>query len=308
MRKISIVIIISIFFSIPFNLVSEEMNVASAEEVSEADVFAGTEILEIKNVPLTTKSVLVIDAKTGKIIFSKNPKEILPIASVTKIMSLIIFIESKTKLDKVVSVEESDYKDLKKYINEGDSIAYVPFLAGDKIKVKDAVYAGLIRSANNAVKIFTRATEIREEEFVRRMNERAWILGLRDTHFTETTGLDSANVSTAYDVANLANYAFKNPFIRGVTMTRKYGFSTLNTKKYRQVENTNWLLNMFNPNYYQILGGKTGYLGEVGYNVVAKARDWRGKELIIVVLGAETSEKRFSEAKNLIIEGFGKIK
>jgi D-alanyl-D-alanine carboxypeptidase len=272
-----------------------------------ADIFKDTEILEIGGVALSAKGILVMDAETGRMIFSKNPEEIFPLASITKLMSLVIFIESKTDLEKIITVEENDYADLQRYVGTEDAVAHVPLLAGDEIKVKDAVYSGIVHSANNAVKIFARATGMSDEEFVGKMNEKARELNLSNTYFTEPTGLDTANVSTAYDVSLLADYAFKNPFIRGVTMTRKYDFSTINTKKYKQVLNTNWLLDMFNADYYQIIGGKTGYLGEIGYNVAAKARDWRGKEMIVVVLGAETNEKRFSEAKNLIIEGFKEI-
>jgi D-alanyl-D-alanine carboxypeptidase len=271
------------------------------------DIFKDTAISEIGGAALTAKAVLVSNVKTGKIIFSKSPEEIFPLASITKLMSLVIFLESKTDMEKIVTVEAGDSADLQKYVGVKDFISYVPLLAGDEIKVKDAVYSGMVHSANNAVKIFARATEISGEEFIQKMNEKARALNLSKTNFTEPTGLDAANVSTAYDVSLMADYAFKNPFICGITMTRKYSFSTLNTLKYKQVASTNQLLDMFNADYYQIIGGKTGYLGDVGYNVVAKARDSRGEEIIAVVIGAATDDLRFSEAKNLIIEGFKKI-
>lgn len=285
-------------------------NLVSAGEkkaLEPVDIFKDTAISEIGGIPLTAKAVLVSNAKTGKIIFSKNPEEIFPLASITKLMSLVIFVESKTDMEKIVTVEAGDSADLQKYVGVKDFIAYVPLSVGDEIKVKDAVYSGMVHSANNAVKIFARATEMSGEYFVARMNEKARALNLSKTNFTEPTGLDVANVSTAYDVSLLADYAFDNPLICGVTMTRKYGFSVINTGKYKQVFSTNQLLDMFNADYYQIIGGKTGFLGDVGYNVVVNARDSRGEEVIVVVIGAETDEKRFSEAKSLIIEGFKKI-
>lgn len=264
-------------------------------------------IYEIAGIPVTSRSIVVMDAETGEIIYSRNPHLKTPIASLTKIMSLITFIESRADLDKVVIVKDGDLENLNQYVEEGDVIAFLPLYNGDEIRAKDAVYAGIIRSANNAVSMFVRATELSEEEFVHQMNERAWILGLRDTHFTEPTGLDPKNISTAYDMANLARYAFKNGFIKRVTTTKNYYFNTLNTNRYRRVGNTNRLLSMFQPQYYNVQGGKTGYLDESRYNLMVQVRNWQGKKVIAVVLGAETNMRRFWEAKGLIVSAFGEM-
>lgn len=309
MRKILIITMLFSLLAVPAQARKLSFTVEHHLPLSHDVVYPGFEdgVSQIAGVSVTARSIVVIDAESGKVIYDIKPLLKTPIASITKLMSLVIFIESGANLYSVIEAKNEDLANLKKYIEEGDSIASLALYPGDKMLVKDAVYAGVVRSANDAVSMFVRASGLSEEEFVRRMNERARVLGMYDTYFTEATGLDPKNISTARDVARLAQYAFKNGFIRRITTTKNYKFETIEKGISYQSENTNDLLGMFDSTYYQVLGGKTGYLDESRYNIVTQVKNWQGKEVIVVVLGAESNEKRFWESKRLAIEAFGEM-
>lgn len=305
-------IIITILFSLlifPAHAGNYIFSVSSHLPLSRDIVYPGytDKVSEIDGISITARSVVVMDAKTGNVIYSINPLLKSPIASLTKIMSLIVFIGSGKSLYDTVEVEDGDSSKLNKYVDEGDVISQLQLVVGDKMYVKDAVYSGLIRSANNAVSMFARSSGLSEEEFVTRMNEYAKSLRMNDTNFTETTGLDPKNVSTALDMAKLARHAFKNGFIRRVTTTQSYSFETILNNLYYRAGNTNKLLTMMHPVYYEVVGGKTGYLEESRYNIVTQIKNWQGKEVIVVIFGSETSQKRFDETKSLAIKAFEKI-
>ncbi|NQU83785.1 MAG: D-alanyl-D-alanine carboxypeptidase [Parcubacteria group bacterium] len=259
--------------------------------------------------PITAKSVMVIDVKSGDVILSRKPREKMPIASITKLMSLLVFIDSKINLNRVVVADDGDLKNLEKYTDEdgGDKVAQISLENGAEIRVKDAVYSGIIRSANNAVSMFVRSTGLSQKDFVKKMNDRALAFGLDDTYFTEPTGLDVNNISTAEDVKDLVIHSLKNDFVKKITSTKEYSFRTLKGDSFYEVQNTNWLLGMFDPDYYEVIGGKTGYLDECGYNVVVQVKNWEGKEVIAVVLGSASNLERFTETRDLIIKAFDKI-
>ncbi|MEA3272678.1 MAG: serine hydrolase [Patescibacteria group bacterium] len=309
MRVLFTIIILISLLIVPAQARNLTFTVAHHLTLAKDVVYSGyrDSITEIAGVPITSRSVIVLDAETGEIIYEMKPLLKTPIASITKLMSLIIFIKSQTSLNNIIEAQNSDLENLNQYINEGDNISYLSFYPGDRMRVKDVVYTGMVRSSNNTVSMFVRATGLGEEEFVRQMNEYAQLLGMYDTHFTEPTGLDPKNVSTARDVAILARHAFKNGFIRRVTTTKNYNFQTLDRGLYYQTSNTNGLLSMFQPTYYKVLGGKTGYLDESRFNIATQIKNWQGKEVIVVVLGAETSAKRFHEAKNLAFAAFSEL-
>lgn len=309
MRVLLTIIILNSLLFAPVHARTLTFTVAHHLTLSKDIVYRGyaDSITDIAGVPITSRSIVVMDAETGEVIYEMKPLLKTPIASITKLMSLIIFIGSGASLYDVVEVKDEDTDKLNQYVEVGDSVARLSLYPRDKMLVKDAVYSSMIRSANNAVSMFVRASGLSEEEFVRRMNEYAQSLGMYDTHFTEATGLDPKNISTATDVAKLARHAFKNGFIRRVTTTKNYGFETIERGIYYEVSNTNNLLNMLSPTYYQVSGGKTGYLDESRYNVATQIKNWEGKEVIVVVLGAENSVKRFYEAKNLAFAAFGEI-
>lgn len=248
----------------------------------------------IEGLDLTSRAIAVIDINKQQARYQKNAEQKFPIASLTKLMTVIIFFELNIDLEKEVIFSEEDNNDIKKYFLPGESTGKLYLTPGEKIKVKDLLYSSLVGSSNNATIALARSTGLTREMFIKRMNERARTLGLKNTIFKEPTGLDSGNVSTALDISRLAEYAFKNKLIRKVTTTPKYSFQTLETKNWQTVVNTNWLIGSF-PGLY---GSKTGYTGEAGDCVVVGIEN-NDKNFIIALFGAKDSAARFKELEEV---------
>ena len=139
-----------------------------------------------------------------------------------------------------------------------------------------------------------RSTGLTEEGFVEAMNQKAQELGMSDSIFFEPTGLDPANVSTAFDIIKLAQTALSQPDIAAATKQKEYKFSIINAPRNYTLKNTDRLLN----SYLNVVSGKTGFLDEAGYCLVSNI-DNNGHEVLVVVLGSETEDSRFQEVKAL---------
>ncbi|MFC1612366.1 D-alanyl-D-alanine carboxypeptidase family protein [Patescibacteria group bacterium] len=241
---------------------------------------------------ITAESAIVIDENTGRVLFEKDSYDKKSIASLTKLMTALVWWEVDGDLNKIVEIKPQDYR-------EG-GIAY--FISGEKVHAKDLLHAGLIASSNSAMAALVRSTGITTEEFVNLMNEYADKLGMKNTRFKEPTGLDFKNISTVTDLFILARAAFKNPIISNTTQLREYKFQPLNKTAWRTMRNTNWLLtDSLNNGNYNILGGKTGYIDESGYNLIIEVHnEARNQNLIVAVLGSVDKSTRFTEAKELI--------
>jgi len=249
--------------------------------------------LESKSLGIKTeaRSVIIRDGGTGKILFEKNSKEKLPVASLTKLMTAVVFLDLSPDWQKEIEVTSQDER-------EGGKL-YV--MRGEKVKVLDLFYTALAGSANNAILALVRATGKSQEEFVNLMNKKAKSLDLKDTHFVEPTGLSPQNISSAQDIAKLASYALRFKEIRDATTTENYSFKSLNGRGH-DIKNTDLLLKSFlndEKSGYRITGGKTGYIEEAGYCLMTRVANKRENEIIVVVLGAEDHFARFQEVKGL---------
>ena len=244
------------------------------------------------NLFFTSAAVAIVAADQQQLVYKKNIEQRFPIASLTKLMTAIIFIESGIDLNKEIIFSEENNEDLKNYSLPIEIIEKIYVESGDTLKVKDLLYSTLIGSANNAALALAEASGLGKKEFIKRMNERAQSLGLKNTFFKEPTGLDLGNVSTALEIAKLADYAFKNDLIKKVTTASEYSFQTLTAKKWCTVRNTNWLVN----NLEGLFGSKTGYLREAGCCVAAGVSN-KDKKFIIILMGAKDSQTRFEELK-----------
>ena len=210
---------------------------------------------------ITAESAIVIDETTGKILFEKNSYNKQSIASLTKLMTALIWLDHSGNLDKAIEIKNED-------IREG-GIAY--FLVGEKIKAKDLLYTGLVASSNTAMAALARNTTSSTEDFVSLMNQKAKDLSMNDTRFKDPTGLDYHNISTANDIYLLAKEVFKQPEIYKATQLEKYEFFPVGKGIVRTVLATNWLLNSsLNSGVYKIAGGKTGYIEESNYNLALR--------------------------------------
>ncbi len=242
----------------------------------------------------TAKSAVLMEKETGQILYEKNADEKLPIASVTKIMVLLIAAEeiSKGKLSFEDTAVCSDYA--------GSMDGSVIWLeSGEEMSVGDLIKSIVIASANDACVMLAEHIEGSERAFVERMNKRAAALEMSGTKFSNCVGYDNAeHYSTARDVAKMAAELRKYDYYDEFLMTRLDSVRT-GTKRETQLLNTNKLINSYNG----ITGLKTGTTDNAGYCFCGSAKRG-GMELIGVVLGCRDDESRFSEAENLLDSGF----
>jgi D-alanyl-D-alanine endopeptidase (penicillin-binding protein 7) len=224
-----------------------------------------------------------MDARAGRILYTKNERERRPIASITKLITVLVFLDSGASLDSSVALPPEDFA------GAGRSL----FRRGEVVRASDLVYAALLKSDNVAARGLARASGLPANEFVARMNRRATLLGLDDTRFVEPTGLDAANVSTALDCAALIQAAARNSYLRDVMTRKQYTFRT--SRGLKVAYSTNRLLIREND---ESPIGKTGFIVEAGY-CLATCLHSTDREIAVVVLGATSSGSRFREANAL---------
>lgn len=245
------------------------------------------------SIKLSAQSYVVMDAETEKILLGEAENAPRSMASITKLMTAIIFLESNPSWDEKVNIQKEDGNQGKIYIFEGESV-----------NVKDLFYASLVGSSNNATVALARSSKMNLEEFVKKMNKKAGELGLKQTRFVEPTGLDYRNQSTAKEVAVILKYALQKDILREALLTPNYEITVLNKDNRqvkRRVANTDILLSsdFKNSPIESILGAKTGFIDEAGYNFTMLTQNKDRNKVAVVVLGADTHFDRFSEAKVL---------
>ena len=213
-------------------------------------------------------SYILMDASSGRVLLGKDINNPRLIASITKIMTCIIALENASVED-VVIVDESIFKAY------GSGI-YIQ--VGEEIKLKDLLYGLMLRSGNDAAVMIASYISGREEEFVKLMNIKAKEIGMKNTIFNNSSGLDEkgGNYSTTYDMALLTKYAMKNEMYMEIVGTKNYQVKT-NYKSYVWT-NKNKLLK-----YDYITGGKTGYTEKAKRTLVSTA-SIDNMNLIVVTL------------------------
>lgn len=218
---------------------------------------------------VSAHSAVLIDQNSGRILFEKRAHEKKPIASITKVMTAIIAIESGQMKEKAVTSKRAIY-------TEGSSI-YLK--KGEKMTVEDLVYGLMLRSGNDAAVTISEHIGGSVEGFVYLMNEKARWLGMTNTHFNNPHGLDNEeHYSTAYDMAILMQYAMENDVFKEITGTKSYKAEN----KVYEWKNKNKLLTTY---YDYCVGGKTGFTKKSGRTLVTAAKKG-DMELIAVTLNA----------------------
>lgn len=240
--------------------------------------------------PINARAISVIDDETGQVLYEHNQDMSVSIASLTKIMTALVFLETNTDFNKFVTIEAGD-----------DTIPLkLDVSSGDVLRVKDLFYATLTGSRNNAANALARSTGLPREEFVARMNEKASKLGMAHTHFNDVSGLDSGNVSTSSDYAKLARSALRDFRMLQGTTTKHYAFMTLNNQRIHNFNNTNKLLN----SALRITGSKTGFTYEAGYCLMTKAKNEQGHDVIVVAFGSPTFNASLASVENAMLWAF----
>ncbi len=292
MKKV-LAIIICVLITLSSNIVSAT-TVSSECDISDVavpidstvtDAVIGTQ-LDIK-----AKSAILMEVNTGKILYEQNADEKLPPASITKIMSLLLVMESisagKMSLEDVVTASEHACS------MGGSQIWLEP---GEAMTVDELLKAAVIASANDATVALGEYIAGSEEGFVAMMNARANELGMTNTHFVNATGLDAENhISSAHDVAIMSAELIKHDLIKN------YSTVWMDTLRNGESElvNTNKLVRF----YEGTTGLKTGTTSGAGYCLSATA-ERNGLELVAVIMSGDTSNDRFNGAKKLLDYGF----
>lgn len=219
------------------------------------------------NPSVSANNAVLIEQSTGRILFEKNAHEKQNIASITKIMTAIIAIESG-KMDEMATASKNAV------YTEGSSI-YLK--EGEKMAVEDLVYGLMLRSGNDAAVAIAEHVGGSEEGFVYLMNEKAKWLGMTNSHFDNPHGLDSqTHYSSAYDMALLMRYAMENNEFQKITGAKSYK----SDKREYSWRNKNKLLTAL---YKYCTGGKTGFTKQTGRTLVSTASK-DGMNLIAVTL------------------------
>lgn len=240
---------------------------------------------------LNAKSAILMEESTGNILYESNPDERLPIASVTKVMTMLLIMEAvdsgKISLDDMVTVSENAMR-------YGGSTMFLE--TGEQLTVNDMLKGIAVASANDGCVAMAEHLAGSESAFVDMMNERAKELGMENTHFMNTNGLDEDDhYSSARDVAIMSRELMKHETIFNYT---SIWMDTLRGGKF-QLANTNKLIRFYDG----ANGLKTGSTSKAlcCLSAAAKRNDM---QLIAVVLGAPTSAERFASAKSLLDYGF----
>jgi serine-type D-Ala-D-Ala endopeptidase (penicillin-binding protein 7) len=230
-----------------------------------------------------SRNAVVLDPMTNEVLFEKNASRSVPIASITKLMTALVFVSLNTDLARQVEVRRDDL------LGGGKT----QLRNHEKVALGDLLHMSLMCSDNVATRVMVRESGIPKQEYLSRMNRKALELGLTETRFVEVTGLDPANVSCATDVARLLRAASDHDMIRSISTTRTYEFRS--SRRPHFVANTNRML----YGRYEILGGKTGFISSAGYCLVTWVRAG-GRDLIAVALGAPTNATRFADVVRMV--------
>lgn len=255
---------------------------------------------------ITAKSAIAINEETGDVLFEKDAASTLPLASLTKLVAIKVFLDTKPTLNETVAYSVKDEEYNYQYADKWES-ARLKLEEGETLTIEDLIYASLVGSANNTVETLARISGLARGEFIDRMNETVKNWGAISASFAEPTGLAPENVSSALDYAIITKEVMNNPIIEKASKAVEYKFysTKINKKKIaHRIINTNKLIG---ANHFKIAGSKTGYLDEAGYCLMTRVKAPDG-HIIAVILGAPTREASFSETGELIRYGLRKLK
>lgn len=246
--------------------------------------------------PLDLKSsvAFVVDQETDEVLFSKNPQAVLPIASITKLMTALVVTEAKLPMEEVLAISEEDV-DTEKF--SGSRLA-----VGTRLTRGEMMHLALMSSENRAAHALGRHYPGGLPAFVAAMNRKAIELGMKDTRYVEPTGLSSHNQSSARDLAVLVKAAYAYENIRELSTSPEHQVAV--NGRHLQFRNSNGLVR---SGTWDIGLQKTGYIAEAGRCVVMQA-ELAGRKLIMVLLDSAGKYSRVGDAERLrkwLSEGHG---
>ncbi len=234
---------------------------------------------------LKSSVALVVDQDTNEVLFSKNPGAVLPIASITKLMTALVVAESRQPLDDVLTITQDDI--------DTEKGSRSRLAVGTQLTRGEMLHLALMSSENRAANALGRHHPGGLPAFVNAMNRKAALLGMRDTHYVEPTGLSSRNQSSAQDLAVLVRVAHQLPLLRELSTSHEAQVAV--GPRMLQFRNSNGLVN--NP-LWEIGLQKTGYIAEAGRCVVMQAQ-MAGRKVIMVLLDSTGKYSRMGDAERI---------
>ena len=230
------------------------------------------------------QAAIIFDPVTGETLWERNSREVRPIASITKVMTVMLFLEQEPDLSREVVISRQDvYRASTTYLRRGE-----------RVTLRDLVHLALVASDNAAARVLARVSPWGTKRFVTRMNAKAAEFGLAQTRFTDPSGLDKGNVSSAHEVAQLIVVASERPQVSQIMRKRSYRIRT--SRRARTIRSTNRLLGT----RVDVMAGKTGYIDLAGYCLATLVQLDDERAVSIVVLGARSNAGRFTEARTLV--------
>ncbi len=232
---------------------------------------------------LKSSVALVIDQDSNRVLYEKNTHAILPIASITKVMTALVVLDAKLPLDEVLTITDEDV-DYQKNTSSRLKI-------GQRLTRQEMLLLALMSSENRAASALGRYYPGGKASFIAAMNRKARAIGMTETRYVDSNGLSSQNVSSAYDLGRIVYSAAQYPLIRSFSTNLGYSISGLNGQSL-EFKNTNRLVK---SGTWEILMQKTGYISEAGKCLIMQAKVL-GRSIIMVFLDSAGSADRFNDA------------
>jgi D-alanyl-D-alanine endopeptidase (penicillin-binding protein 7) len=234
---------------------------------------------------LKSSVALVLDQDTNEVLFSKNPQAVLPIASITKLMTALVVSEAGQPLNEVLTINAQDI--------DTEKGSHSRLQVGTRLSREEMLHLALMASENRAANALGRHYPGGLSAFVGAMNLKAQELGMKDTHYVEPTGLSSRNQSSATDLAVLVREVDKHTLIRELSTSREHKVAV--GSRNVQFRNTNGLVR---SGEWDIGLQKTGYIAEAGRCLVMQAQ-LSGRKLIMVLLDSAGKYSRIGDAERI---------
>lgn len=263
---------------------AEKPVVAHNDAVTDEDQSAA---LRHTGLNLRSSMAVVVDQQTGKTVYGKNTDIRSPIASITKLMTAMVVLDAQLPLDETLAIGNEDVDSLRN--------THSRLQVGTKLSRELALQLALMSSENRAAATLARHYPGGFNAFVAAMNRKAVNLGMMNTHFVDSTGLNSDNTSTALDLVKMVNAAYQYPVIREMTTTGSYDVEVKRSGRQMQFKNTNMLVRSKD---WQIGLSKTGYINEAGHCLVMQA-DINNKPMVIVLLDSWGKLTRIADAQRI---------
>jgi len=284
----------SLLFSLVFTVNTYAESVSDNEfnsETTSSSTYVPAEFLaehlDPKKLFLRSSAAIVMDQRDGVVLFERDSNEKRPIASLTKLMTAMVILDSKLPMNEILKIKRADRDRLR---GSKSRLSY-----GTQLTREDMLLIALAASENRAAAALARTFPGGKKAFVAAMNIKADALGLKNTHFTDSTGLHSGNISTASELAKIVDAAYSYPLIRDMTTSGK---------DYVIDHRSGWKVEFFNTNRlvrrksWDINLSKTGYIADAGYCMVMHT-NINERPVIIVLLNSWGKYSKFGDSNRI---------